>query len=257
MRLAHISDTHFGTERAEVLAALVALLDGLDLDAIIWSGDITQRATDEQFRRARAFADRLPLVPLLVMPGNHDLPLWHLVERLLQPYQRFTRCFEGALEPVLDLPGLQVTAADTTRRWRQQHGALSQAQIDRVARRLRQAQRGCWRLVVTHHPLVVNQGQDLADRPWRHAQALRSWIDAGADALLGGHTHVPFVACQQAGGRTAWWLQAGSALSARLRQGHDNSINLLLDKGEQRRSCERWDYDESARRFGPVQRTVL
>lgn len=257
MRLAHISDTHFGTERREVVNALLPLLASLDLHGIVWSGDITQRATDEQFRRARAFADALPPVALAVLPGNHDLPLWHVLDRLLRPYQRFVRAFAGPLEPVLDLPGLQLTAVDTTRRWRQQHGALSQAQIDRVVRRLRGARAGDWRLVVTHHPLVVNVGQDLADRPWRHERALRAWAQAGADALLGGHTHLPFVERQRGLGRATWVVQAGSATSSRLRQGFGNSFNLLQDEGNGRRSCERWDYSDTSRRFVPAQRVVF
>lgn len=257
MRIAHISDTHFGTERLEVIKALLPTLRTLDLTGLVWSGDITQRATDDQYRRARAFADALPPVPRVVLPGNHDLPLWHLVDRLLRPYHRFLRAFASPLEPTLDLPGLQLTAVDTTRRWRQQHGALSTVQIERVVRRLRAARRGDWRLIVTHHPLVVNLGQDLADRPWRHGRALRAWVQAGADVLLGGHTHMPFIERQRGLGRTAWVVQAGSATSSRLRQGFGNSFNLLSDDGEGRRSCERWDFNEASRRFMPAQRVVF
>ena len=76
--LLQISDTHFGTERPEAVAALQALTERLRPDLLVLSGDITQRATADQFQAARAFIDRLQVPKVLVIPGNHDIPLYNL-----------------------------------------------------------------------------------------------------------------------------------------------------------------------------------
>lgn len=259
MRLLHLSDTHFGAERPVVVRQLLALSAALRPDAIVWSGDITQRATREQFQRAGQFADALPPTPLLVMPGNHDIPLFALLERLIDPYRRFRRAFGGLLEPTLDLPGLQVTMVNTARRWRQQHGALSPRQIVRVSRRLQQAPARAWRLVVTHHPLIVNRPGDRADRPLRHRAALRAWTEAGADALLGGHTHLPFVD-RADGPHSPWIVQTGTASSHRLRHGFGNCVHVFTQSwqdGWPARTVDRWDFDEALQRFVERQRVVM
>lgn len=247
--LLHLSDTHFGAERPEVCRALLGLARSLAPDFIVWSGDITQRATREQFRDARAFADALPMAPLMVLPGNHDIPLFALVQRLLQPYARFRDAFGPTLEPTLDAMGWQVTAVNTVRRWRQQHGVLSSSQIERVARRLRQAPRGTWRIVVSHHPLTVDRAEDDGQRPWRSARALDAWTSHDVDVLLGGHTHQPFIATLP---RHGFQVQSGTAVSRRTRPGTANSVSLLVQDERDwppARFAARWDYSHHERRF--------
>ena len=58
-RLLQISDLHFGTEQPDVMAALLTLSNNKKPDVLVVSGDITQRATAEQFKNAKAFCDSL------------------------------------------------------------------------------------------------------------------------------------------------------------------------------------------------------
>ncbi|MGD8325142.1 MAG: metallophosphoesterase, partial [Gammaproteobacteria bacterium] len=75
-RLLHISDLHFGRPYVpEAGEALQRIAPSLELDAIVVTGDISQRAKAREFEAARRFLDRLPSVPMLVIPGNHDVPL--------------------------------------------------------------------------------------------------------------------------------------------------------------------------------------
>lgn len=262
-RLLHISDTHFGTERSDVCEALLGLAQQLAPDVIVWSGDITQRATAAQFSAAAAFADALPTAPLLVLPGNHDLPLFALGLRLLAPYARFRSAFGADLEPSFNAAGWHITTVDTTRRWRQQNGALSAGQIQRVAARLRKADARSWRIVVTHHPLAVNRLEDLPARPWRHAQALATWSASGMDVALAGHTHVPFIEPIPASGparHRSWLVQAGTAISRRTRLGIPNSVTLLVQNengGPAARFAARWDYSHHERRFVERERRAI
>src|SRR3954469_2042372 len=87
----HLSDLHFGRTDPSVVEPLVATVAELRPDAIAVSGDLTQRARGEQFREARAFLDRLPPVPQIVVPGNHDVPLWNAFKRFAQPLANFRR----------------------------------------------------------------------------------------------------------------------------------------------------------------------
>src|SRR5215217_5454714 len=113
-RVVHLSDLHFGREDRRVVAALVAEIARLSPDLVAVSGDLTQRARRRQFERARAFLDALPF-PRLVVPGNHDVPLFNLVARLLNPLGGYRRFITADLQPVFIDPMLVVVGMDTTR----------------------------------------------------------------------------------------------------------------------------------------------
>lgn len=254
--LLQISDPHFGTEQPEVLQALERLAHALAPELVVLSGDITQRATVAQFAAARAFADRLG-APVLAIPGNHDIPLFQLAARVFAPYARYRRAFGDDLEPVFDSPRWLVAAVNTTRWYRHEDGAVSPAQVERVARLLEAASPTQLRVVVTHQPVMVTRTRDLGNRLHGREEAVARWCAAGADMILGGHIHLPFVRPLHdafAGcARTAWAIQAGTAVSRRVRAGHPNSINVVRsDIAEGPRACrvERWDYVARDKAFG-------
>ncbi len=221
-----VSDTHFGTEQPPVVEALAALARQQQPDMLVLSGDITQRARPAQFREARAFADRLE-APLLAVPGNHDIPLLDLWERLRHPYRRYAGAFGTDLEPVHRSPELMVVCVNTTRPWRHKHGEVSAAQVDRVARLLQDADALQLRAVVVHQPVAVTRVEDLPNRLRGHAAALPRWASAGADLVMGGHIHLPYVLALPGLARPLWAVQAGTAVSSRVREGVPNSVNLL------------------------------
>lgn len=242
--LLQLSDPHFGTERAPVLEALVALSHQQRPDLLVLSGDITQRARPGQFRAARAFVDRLG-APLLAIAGNHDIPLFDLGARLLHPYARHCHAFGDDLEPVHSSADWLVVGVNTTRWYRHKNGEVSRPQIDRVARRLASADPGQLRVVVLHHPVAVLRTGETHNLLRGHAQALRHWAEAGADLVLGGHIHLPYVTALPGLARPMWAVQAGTAVSSRVRDGAPNSVNLLrwgVGAPPGRCLIERWDY---------------
>ena len=131
--LLHFSDTHFGTEEAPVVQALQALVREQQPDALILSGDITQRARSAQFAAARSFCDSLGVARLLALPGNHDIPLYNLAARMFAPYAGYKACFGDELEPELEFGDVLVIGVNTTRPARHKDGVVSAAQINRVA----------------------------------------------------------------------------------------------------------------------------
>ena len=249
--LLQISDLHFGTEQAPVVEALVALSQQQRPDLLVLSGDITQRARASQFRRARAFTDRLG-VPLLAIAGNHDIPLFHLGARLLHPYARHCAAFGDDLEPVHSSPELLVLGVNTTRWYRHKNGEVSPAQIERVARRLASAQRGQLRVVVVHQPVAALRADDVHNLLRGRAAALQRWAGAGADLVMGGHIHLPYVMALPDLARPMWAVQAGTAVSSRIRDGVPNSVNLLrwgIDAPAGRCLIERWDCAAAGQTF--------
>jgi len=249
--LLQISDPHFGTEQAPVVEALATLARQQQPDVLVFSGDITQRARPAQFRAARAFADRLG-APVLAVPGNHDIPLLDWWARLRHPYARYIAAFGTDLEPVHRSPELMVVCVNTTRAWRHQHGEISGRQVDRVARLLEGAESAQLRVVVVHQPVAVTRADDLSNRLRGHAAALERWAAAGADLVMGGHIHLPYVMALQGLARPLWAVQAGTAVSSRVRKGTPNSVNLLRWGADSAPGCcriEQWDFSADVQAF--------
>ncbi len=252
----HISDTHFGTEQPRVVEALVALAAQQRPDLVVLSGDITQRARPAQFRAAKAFVDRLG-APVVAVPGNHDIALFDLWARFTRPYARYAKAFGAELEPVHAAPDLLVVGVNTTRAWRHKHGEVSAAQIDRVASLLTAASARQLRVVVVHQPAAVTRAEDHVNLLRGHQAALRAWSAAGADLVLGGHIHLPYTLAQHGLARRLWVVQAGTAVSSRIRLEAPNSVNILRwgaslgARGERARAgaeagkdclIEQWDF---------------
>ena len=263
-KLLQISDMHFGTEQPDVMAALLALSQENKPDVLVVSGDITQRATAEQFSRARAFCDSLRIAQMISLPGNHDIPLFNLFSRVMSPYATYQKAFGHALEPDLITPSLCLVTVNTTRWWRHKNGEVSKAQIDRVCEQLSRATPQQLRVIVVHQPVHVLRPQDEHDRLRGWQPAVRAWAAAGADVVMGGHIHLPYV-CELSASvtglkRRLWCVQAGTAVSSRIRREAPNSVNLLKfanDGDVLRCSVERWDYQKAGIKFELAHTSVL
>jgi 3',5'-cyclic AMP phosphodiesterase CpdA len=256
--LLHLSDTHFGTEQPAVVAAASKLAQAEKPDALILSGDITQRARSAQFDAARAFCDSLGIQRVLTLPGNHDIPLYNVAARLFAPYAAYTRAFGRELEPELEFGDVLVIGVNTTRPERHKDGEVSPQQIARVVQRLQGARREQLRIVVTHQPACVMRPEDEKDRLHGGDEAVQAWSRAGADLVLGGHIHLPYVsdvcARVKGTGRPMYCIQAGTAFSLRVRHNTPNSVNVVRwtpPAAGAPRVCrvERWDYDLADDRF--------
>ena len=262
--LLQISDPHFGTEHPGVVEALVALAHAKPPGLVVLSGDVTQRARRGQFAAARRFLDRLPCSARLVIPGNHDIPLFNLPGRIWRPYAGFSRAFGMDLEPVHDDADLLVIGVNTTRPRRHKDGEVSAEQVQRVAARLRVAAPAQLRVVVVHQPVAAIEASDVANLVHGRGEAIPAWADAGCDIVMGGHIHLPYALPLRAMypqlARDVWTVQAGTAVSTRVRGGVPNSVNFIQGEGAgPGRTCrlERWDYVAARQRFVQQSSQVL
>ena len=244
-----ISDTHFGTEQPGVVEALLQLAREHSPDLLVVSGDVTQRARITQFKAALEFLRRMPAANQMVLPGNHDIPLFNLVGRLLSPYRNFQRSFGSNMEPEFESEELLVLGVNTTRPSRHTVGEVSTEQIGRVSRRLRGANPSQLRVVVAHQPVRATRDSDVKNLLRNHEAAIHAWSEAGADLILGGHVHLPHVRPLKEVHdlpRTLWSVLAGTAVSHRVRGDVPNSVNLIrYHRASEPLNCtvERWDHD--------------
>ena len=263
--LLQISDPHFGTEQPPVVDALLRLASTQRPDLVVISGDITQRARRAQFGAARAFVDKFGATPFVVVPGNHDIPLYNLFARVAHPYANYRRVFGDDLEPVFESAALLVIGVNTTRAYRHKDGEVSAQQIERVAQRLERATPMQLRVVVTHQPVAAVRPGSNRNLLHGREQAVQRWARAGADLILGGHVHLPYVlrlnAAYENLARGMWAVQAGTSLSSRVRGSVPNSVNMVdydtSPAGNRRAIITRWDFDRAHASFEPAARHEL
>ena len=196
------------------------------------SGDLTQRARSEQFEAARAFLNRLP-EPQIIVPGNHDVPLYDVITRFTRPLARYRRYITDDLEPWFIDDEIAVVGINTARSLTFKHGRINEMQLDRVRQRLCSLPKEILKIVVTHHPvdLPADFGPDqLVGRAMRAREMLAACT---CDLLLAGHHHRSAAGKgpqrPTASAHEPIIVQAGTATSTRGR-GETNSFNEIVIK---------------------------
>ena len=227
--LVHLSDLHFGRTDPALIEPLIATVARIAPDVVVVSGDLTQRARSAEFEEARAFLARLP-APRIVVPGNHDVPLYRVWERFLSPLGKYRRLVQDDLEPAFVDAEIAVIGINTARSLTFKGGRINEEQMRAIHARFDPLPESVIKIVVTHHPF------DLPDEPGndklvgRAGKAMDVFARCGVDVLLAGHFHTSQAgetsARYELAGYAALVVQAGTATSTRAR-GEQNSFNVL------------------------------
>lgn len=253
IRILHLSDVHFGRDRADLVASLMGCVAHLSPTITVLSGDLTQRARPAQFQAAMALMDRLP-TPNLIVPGNHDVPMDRPWERLFAPWKAYSAHVHPDRTPLLDLPGVRLMGMNTATPWFQQRGTVRRADLAQTSTRLQEAPARALRVVVLHHPLI-HPPHTHKPAMYQGRKAASTLVDSGADLVLSGHLHSWGTSADllRTDTRSAIAVSCGTSLSTRVRgTGNDFAIlDLFPDAPVRAITVTRWQAPEGTDVFQP------
>jgi 3',5'-cyclic AMP phosphodiesterase CpdA len=252
------SDLHFGKPHLPGVArSFIEAVHEVAPDVITLVGDFTQRAKVSEYRQVRDLLATLPDVPVVVTPGNHDVPLYRIHERLLSPYRNYRRYVSSKLDTVTRVTGAVFVALHSSSpRRRIVNGTITRGQLDLLARIFQEAPEEEVRILVTHHPLAPppDGGEDrlLPGNDW----ILDRLRDTRVDLVLGGHLHRSFSTCSSSvqvghrGNGDIPIVHCGTATSSRGRMAEKgrNSFNVLKVAAGEIEVITHW-FEEGSDRF--------
>ncbi len=249
-RIVHLSDLHFGRVDPQVLEPLRRRVEAIAPHLVVVSGDLTQRARPRQFREAKAFLDTLPM-PQLMVPGNHDVPLFNVFQRLLTPLNKYRRIIGADLEPAYIDEEIAVVGVNTARSFTWKDGNIDRKQVESVMAKICGLEESVVKIIVTHHPFDVPEGHDESEMVDHAARAMEEFAKCGADIMLSGHLHKTNTSSSaeryKIPGHAALIVQAGTATSVRAR-GETNSFNVLHITAADV-AIERWQWNNHSKHF--------
>lgn len=263
LSLMQISDLHFGPHfLPRVSEATQRAAHDLRPDVMIISGDFTQRAKPSEFQDARKFLDALPPVPTVVTPGNHDVPLYRVWERLTAPYDNYQEHISADLDSTLRVDGATIVSLNSTAPYRAiTNGRISNEQLDYCEQALSAAPAGDLRIVVAHHHFAPAPDYEQTDVMPRAKRAMDRFESLGVDIVMGGHLHRAYIGNSldiYAGAKRQRGIivcQCGTTTSrrGRAREREKNSFNYV-EVSDHSIVITHWMYFSDADRFEPIGR---
>ena len=248
-RLVHLTDLHFGMEHDALVGPLRNAVTGCLPDLVAVSGDLTHRARRGQFQRAMTFLHGLG-VPFLIIPGNHDVPLFNLFARFIAPFHGYRAEAATELAPMVKVGDLHLFGANTAAPWRWRRGRLREHELGRILSAARTAPSGTVKILICHHPLEVPPGFVRGET--KGARAARSALaEAGVTIVLSGHLHhwSTGLGIGPDSPRPLFQMQTGTALCAR--EGETHHGFAVLDIEGPQLSATPWFHDPARGDFGP------
>ena len=259
-RILHVSDLHFGKPYVpEVGAALLEIAPRLEVDAVVVSGDLTQRAQPAQFEAARQFIDSLPEVPRLVIPGNHDVALYRLWERFFQPYALYQRHIDERLDLVMQVGSVCMVGLNSTSPRRTvSNGRIHKDQLAFCRRAFQDVPTSTARIVVAHHHFAPAPDYLKDQTMPQSRRAIVTFEDLGVEMILGGHLHRAYIGNSldfypgEHRDRGITIVQCGTSTSrrGRGREREKNSFNVIDVEANEFRITH-YMYFDAAGRFVP------
>jgi 3',5'-cyclic AMP phosphodiesterase CpdA len=245
----HLSDPHFGRLERAAMQALIATVTEARPDIVVVSGDLTQRAKEREFQEAREFLEALPS-PQIVVPGNHDVPLYNVLARALNPLRNYQRYITKDLEPFYADDEIAIVGINTARSLTFKNGRINRQQVARSCARLEACGENRTRVIVSHHPFDLPETDEVHGLVRRAHMAMTGFARCRVDLVLSGHLHISHASESAARYKiprhSALVIHAGTATSTR-RRGELNSFNIIqVDRSSVAIQCLTWSPERSS-----------
>jgi 3',5'-cyclic AMP phosphodiesterase CpdA len=249
----HLSDLHFGEVNPAILQPLLSFILLTKPDLVAISGDLTQRARKEEFTAAREFLHSIPFAQIVV-PGNHDVPLYNVLSRFLRRLDRYRCYITDDLAPFFSDEELAVAGVNTARAFTFKGGRINAAQIAELRGRFQNVRGEKMKIVVTHHPFDLPAGVEGGRILGRARRAMKTLAVCRVDLLLAGHFHVGHTSSSTSRfripGYSALVVSSGTTTSTRGRA-QANSFNVIRTD-QTRVGVERWEWQPDLTKFERV-----
>jgi 3',5'-cyclic AMP phosphodiesterase CpdA len=262
MRILHVSDLHFGGPSIPTqVDALEAWFGRESVDAIVISGDLSQRQRRHEFEKAATFVRRCEKrAPTIVVPGNHDCAWWTAPMGLgdyYGMYSRYREYIRSDLEPQLRIQGATIVGLNSAhgiQRWTLTSrprdlsvvGAVRGRQWERARKAFAMSPADDLKVLVVHHNILKGN----LSRRWGLASRQLGIVDAslaGVDVVCCGHDHEERVEEVEAARRRVVISTAGT-MTNRTRGGRPGSWNLIeFDAGTV--AVHLWEWNDGAKEF--------
>ncbi len=253
MRIAHLSDIHFGRiAYPEIVGLLVGEVNAAEVDLVAVSGDLTQRARRHQFTAAVEMLKSFE-APVLVVPGNHDVyPWWRPISRLAFPLGRYKRYVSRDLLPTFEMEGLSVLGINSAHGRTVKGGQIRKREREAIREFFSSRDASIFKVLVVHHHITRIQALGPHDVVSQAREALEVASASGVDLILCGHLHVSHVEPLSVvpENHRIVVVSAGTATSNRGRgtNRHTNFYNVI-EIDDEAFTIEERKFDPEARRF--------
>ena len=253
VKIAHISDLHFGRANEAALDALILAINSERPDLIAITGDFTQTGARREFEAANLFLASLS-APILAVPGNHDTPVYNLPLRFLKPWARFEKHIGAAQLQIATAGDTVVIGLNSARRARMRfnwsYGKLSRKIIEVAASiAKRESAEGKTVFVAAHHPFEKGPNRAGAEIVGNGAYALQRFAQCGVSAVMTGHVHLSAAGPLAITQNQILSIQCGASGGARER-GEAAGFGLITVEGGDDVSIDYRHFDHNAYRQG-------
>lgn len=223
IKIIHLSDLHFGTEQAELVDLLLENIQILQPDIILISGDLTQRARKNQFRQAKHFITNLPS-KVLCVPGNHDIALYNLLERILYPFYKYKKWINDSLCAALVENNIAILGINSVTPYKPMGGYVTKGQLNLVKDFFQSQAEKPLKIIVMHHNLIRSERHKIINDA---EKLIDIFMQCNVNMILCGHIHAAHIETltNQYHTKPFYVITAGTAISTRTRE--PNSFNVI------------------------------
>lgn len=229
-KIIHLSDLHFGTERSGVVPTLIEEIHRLQPDIVVISGDLTQRARQRQYRLAQSFLKEVSRYQLLCVPGNHDISLYNLFERLFFTFRKYKKWITPHLCSSIVYNNVALLGINSVTPYKPMGGYVSKQQLELVVNFFQKQPVDKIKIVVMHHNLIRSERHKIINAS---EDIIKVFAECNINLVLSGHIHYACIELLKRNflKKNMYIITAGTATSTRTIA--PNSFNILECKESQ------------------------